>query len=138
MIRAFTIKEMIPYIVKGQQNNLTLDKNFSLKIDTEFFKAFVEKEVPYIHLRTINDFSKHMVIDPVNKSFIRYIEDLESNYKWQINYNKFSFSYQLVLANKQTQDLYNTFAYFKPFQFDCIINDNFEVLPLGSINIEEI
>lgn len=138
MIRAITIKEMIPYIVKGQRNNLTLDKNFSLKIDTEFFKAFIEKGVPYIHLRTINDLSKHMVIDPANKSFIRYSEDIESNYRWQINYNKFSFSYQLVLANKQNQDLYNTFAYFNHFQFDCIINDNFEVLPLGSINIEEI
>ena len=137
MIRVITSRAMIPYIVKGQRNNLTLDKNFSLKIDTEFFKAFVEKEVPYIHLCTINDFSKHMVIDPVNKSFIRYIEDSKSNYGWQINYNKFSFSYQLVLANKQNQELYNTFAYFKPFQFDCIITDNFEVLPLGSVNIEE-
>lgn len=96
MIRVITSKAMIPYIVKGQRNKLTLDKNFSLKIDTEFFKAFVEKEVPYIHLCTINDFSKHMVIDPVNKSFIRYIEDSKSNYGWQINYNKFSFSYQLV------------------------------------------
>lgn len=53
MIRAIAIKGMIPYIVKGQRNNLTLDKNFSLKIDTEFFKAFIKKGVPYIHLRTI-------------------------------------------------------------------------------------
>ncbi len=44
MIRAFTIKEMIPYIVKGQRNNLTLHKNFSLKIDEEFFKIFSEKK----------------------------------------------------------------------------------------------
>ncbi|WP_395477366.1 hypothetical protein [Rickettsia endosymbiont of Pantilius tunicatus] len=78
-----------------------------------------------------------MVIDPVNKSFIRYSEDVKSNYGWQVNYNKFSLSYQLVLANKQNQELYNTFAYFNPFLFDCIINDDFEILPLGSVNIEE-
>lgn len=136
-IRIFTIKEMIPHIVKGQRNNLTLYKDSVFKIDKEFFKTFKEQKVPYIHLCTISDFLKHMVIDPVNKAFIRYSEDVESNYGWQINYNEFSFSYQLVLANKQNQELYNTFAYFNPFLFDCIINDNFEILPLGAVNMEE-
>lgn len=56
-----------------------MHKSFALKIDKEFFKTFSAKEVSYIHLRTINDLSQHIVIDPVNKSFIRYSEDPESN-----------------------------------------------------------
>jgi|GEM_PF-4467046 len=138
-IKIFTInKALSQHIVKGQRNKLTLHEGYAFKIDKDFFKAFNEKEVPYIYLRTTKDFSKHMVIDPKNRSFIQYLEDLEADHKWQISYNEASSSYKLVSVDKQNPNLCNAYTFFEPLPpVDCIINDKLEVLPLGSVNTEE-
>lgn len=136
-IRVITIKTISKHISQDQRNSLTLSKGFAFKIDKEFFKTFSEEKVPYIHLRTTSDFLKHMAIDPKNQSFIRYDEVPGSNHTWKINYDEASSLCKLISVNKQNQNLCNIFVCFKPFWSDCIINDNLEILPLGSINVEE-